>query len=283
MIEFALLEQLDAFARCGTLSAAAMELHLSQPSLTRSMRKLEDQLGVSLFTRQKNRLVLNETGVLAASHARRILEAETEMERSVRAYARSLSAITVGSCAPGPLMVLLPRLTGIFPGQTVSSAVASEEELLQGLRDGTYSFVFLNHPLEAPGLVCHPYLTEHLYLSVPHFHTAALQKETTFAEMDGQNFLMLAQVGFWDALVRREMPHSRFFLQQDLEALGELTRYSDLPSFVTNVTLRVLPDRRNGRVDIPFSDPSARAQFFLVCQAESEKRWTPLLNEGPLR
>ncbi len=283
MIEFALLEQLDAFARCGTLSAAAEELHLSQPSLTRSMQKLEDQLGVSLFARQKNRLVLNETGVLAASHARRILDSEAEMERSVRAYARSLTAIAVGSCAPGPLMALLPRLTGIFPGQAVSSAVASEEELLHGLQDGTYSFIFLNHPLEAPGLACHPYLTEHLYLSVPHFHPAALQKEITFAEMDGQDFLMLAQVGFWDTLVRREMPHSRFFLQQDLEALGELTRYSDLPSFVTDVTQRVLPDRRNGRVDIPFSDPSARAQFFLVCREENESRWNWLLGEDPLR
>ncbi len=283
MIEFALLEQLDAFARCGTLSAAAEELHLSQPSLTRSMQKLEDQLGVSLFTRQKNRLVLNETGILAASHARRILEAESEMVRSIRAFARSLTSITVGSCAPGPLMVLLPRIAGIFPGQAVSSTVASEEELLQGVQDGTYSFIFLNRLLGAPGLVCYPYLTEHLYLSVPHFHPAALQKEITFSEMDGQSFLMLAQVGFWDALVRREMPRSRFFLQQDLEALGELTRYSDLPSFATDVTLQVLPDRHNGRVDIPFSDPSAQAHFYLVCRAEDQKRWERLLAEDPLR
>ena len=39
MIEIYLLEQLEAFARCGTLSAAAEELHLSQPALTRSMKK----------------------------------------------------------------------------------------------------------------------------------------------------------------------------------------------------------------------------------------------------
>ena len=40
MIEIYLLEQLEAFARCGTLSAAAEELHLSQPALTRSMMSL---------------------------------------------------------------------------------------------------------------------------------------------------------------------------------------------------------------------------------------------------
>ena len=49
MIEIYLLEQLDAFARHGTSSAAAQALHTSQPSMTRAMQKLEDELGVALF------------------------------------------------------------------------------------------------------------------------------------------------------------------------------------------------------------------------------------------
>ncbi len=49
LIETALPEQLDAFARCGTLSAAAKELHLSQPALTRAMKWLEE-LGVPCLT-----------------------------------------------------------------------------------------------------------------------------------------------------------------------------------------------------------------------------------------
>ena len=42
LIETALPEQLDAFGRCGTLSAAAKELHLSQPALTRAIKRLEE-------------------------------------------------------------------------------------------------------------------------------------------------------------------------------------------------------------------------------------------------
>ena len=42
LIETALPEQLDAFGRCGTLSAAAKELHLSQPALTRVIKRLEE-------------------------------------------------------------------------------------------------------------------------------------------------------------------------------------------------------------------------------------------------
>ena len=52
MIEIYLLEQLAAVAKYGTLSAAAEHLPLAQPSLSRSMQKLEDLLGVTLFERK---------------------------------------------------------------------------------------------------------------------------------------------------------------------------------------------------------------------------------------
>ena len=60
MIEIHLFEQLVAFADCGTLSAAAEQLHISQPALSRSMQRLEDELEIKIFDRHKSRLSLNE-------------------------------------------------------------------------------------------------------------------------------------------------------------------------------------------------------------------------------
>lgn len=65
MIELEQLEQLVVFAEEGTLSAAAAKLHISQPTLTRTMQSLENEFRVALFARKKNKLVLNENGVLA--------------------------------------------------------------------------------------------------------------------------------------------------------------------------------------------------------------------------
>ena len=107
MIELSQLENLLAVEKYGTLSAAAEHIHLSQPALSRSMQKLEDQLRVS-FDRQKNRVSLNATGQLAVEYARRVVEQAGELTRQVRAFDRSRHTISVGSCAPAPLWKMLP-------------------------------------------------------------------------------------------------------------------------------------------------------------------------------
>lgn len=280
MIEIYLLEQLSAFYECGTLSAAAKRLNLSQPSLSRSMQKLEDILGVKLFERQKNRILLNQTGVVAAKHAKTILENEKEMERHVRAFDRSLHTINIGSCAPGPLMKLLPLATAIFPNMAISSAVDDEEKLLYGLENSEYSMVILNRPLENGMFFCKKYITEKLYLSVTSFHPAATYPKISFAEMDGQNFIMYAHVGFWEKIVRDKMPHSKFFLQSDLDAVGELTRYSDLPSFVSDITMQTPGSYHSNRTVVPFSDPESFITYYLVCMEENYKNLKALFSIG---
>ena len=67
MIETYILQNLAAFAECGTLVAASERVNVTQPSLTRSLQKLEDALGVPLFVRTKNTISLNQTGRLISS------------------------------------------------------------------------------------------------------------------------------------------------------------------------------------------------------------------------
>ena len=152
MFELYQLEQLLIVAECGTLSGAAEKLHLSQPALSRSMQKLEEELQVTLFDRQKNKISLNENGKLAIELARRVVEQANDLMEQVRAFDRSQRTIFIGSCAPAPLWELSSWTSGIYPDMTVSSEMKENETLLDGLKKGLYQCIILPYPAEEPDL-----------------------------------------------------------------------------------------------------------------------------------
>ena len=196
------------------------------------------------------------------------------MIRHVRSFDKSLHTVSIGSCAPRPIMELLPVMTGIFSDKTVTSDMNTEENLIEGLVSGSYDLILLTKPLMEEGFYCALYGTEQLYLSVNPVHPAASQKTITFSKMDGQNFIMYARVGFWEDIVIEKMPNSKFYKQEDLDAVGNLAATSDLPSFSTDITQRVMASRRNGRVNIPFSDPEAFSQYYLICKVEDKTKYS---------
>ena len=272
MIETYLLEQLDALARCGTLSAASEQLHITQPSMSRAMKKLEDIVGVELFEHRGNRLILNDYGRLAAEYARRILESQAEMVSRIHMLERSRRTILLGSCAPGPLFEMPSMLASLYPEQTISTEIRSEETLLDGLHQGVYHLAILVHRPEDPDLRCHPCGSEKLFFSLPVDHTLADREALSFADMDGETFLVFSDVGVWDALHRQAMPHSRFLLQDDHAALREIVRASSLPAFVTDLSLR-LRSADDTRVNIPISDESATMRYWCCCRKADERRF----------
>ncbi len=271
MIETYLLEQLDAVARHGTLLAASEELHITRPSMSRAMKKLEDLIGVELFEHKGNRLVLNDYGRIAADAARRILDSQEEMVTRIRMLERSRRTILLGSCAPGPLFELPSLLSSLYPDRTISTEVRSEVALLKGLEQRVYQLVILVHKPDDPSLCAHPCGSEHLYFSLPKDHRLAGEKAVRLTDMDGESFLMASEVGVWDA-VHQLIPNARYLRQGDIGSLREVVRSSVMPSFVTDLTLRLygLDDRR---VAVPISDPEARMTYWCCCRKEDEKRY----------
>jgi DNA-binding transcriptional LysR family regulator len=272
MIDTYLLEQLCAVSDCGTLSAASEKLHLTQPSLTRSMQKLEDLLGVKLFERAKNRVHLNENGRLVAECAKHILMEEQDMISRVRALDRSSRTLAVGMISPGPMMELSPLLSSLYPDRTIATELRTEEELVQGLRQGMYQMILLNHRLEDEAFACHSCGTEQLYFVVPHDHRLADQAQCTFSDMNGESLLMADQVGYWDRIVREAMPQSHFLLQNGIGALTEIIRASSLPYFATDLTIR-LHGRNPERAYVAISDDAATEHFYCFCKREDEKKY----------
>lgn len=262
MFELYQLEQLLAFAECGTLSGAAEHLHISQPALSRSMQRLEAELQVPLFDRQKNRIELNENGRMAVDYARKIVEQSRDMVGRVQAFDRSQRTILIGSCAPAPLWEIPPLLSDLYPDRTISSEIRENRVLLQGLRDGVYQLIILPYPLEEPGIACVKYGEEHLFFSLPPAHPLSGSKALYMKDLNGETMLLRNRLGFWRDVTDQKMPDTRFLEQEDV-AFEELVKSSALPSFATDVALRREGNPAN-RVNIPILDDEANVTYYCL-------------------
>ena len=278
MVELNQLVQLLAIARCGTISAAAEQLHLSQPALSRSMQKLEEELQVTLFDRQKNKLTLNQTGQLAVDQARRVVDQARDLVDRVRAFDRSQRTLAIGSCAPAPLWELAPLVSRLYPEMTIASEMKDPQDLMEGLREGLYQFVVLPHPVEGEAFYCFPFEREQLYFSLPPAHPLSGAKGLYFEDIDGESVLLLAQIGFWREVCRQKMPLTRALVQNRQEDLEELVQASALPAFVSDLAMK-WGGRPENRVVIPILDPEATALYHFVCRREARKGLAPLIQQ----
>ena len=275
MLNLLEMEQLAAFAECGTLSKAAEKLNVSQPTITRTMQHLEDEFGVPLFQRTKNHIALNETGMRAVEHAQKILKAAEDAVEDVRLFDRSLHTITVSSCAPAPLWHLLPELSDAFPGMTMSSSVKNNAAVLDDLRSGACLLAVLpDHVLSShiseEDYCCIPFMKENLSVCVPPFHALAEYDDISFAELNGYNFLLGTRLGFWDEMCREKMPASRFLVQTDQFTMEEVIRESSLPCFVTDAVSYDMDIYRD-RIVIPITDREAKIIFHAVFDRNNKK------------
>ena len=73
-MEFRVLRYFLAVAREQSISAAAQALHLTQPTLSRQLRELEEELGKQLMVRGSRRIELTEDGMLLRKRAEEIME-----------------------------------------------------------------------------------------------------------------------------------------------------------------------------------------------------------------
>ena len=277
MIENYLLEQFVAVAECRTLSAASEKLHISQPSLSRSMHKIEDEFGVSLFHRENSKIELNETGKIAAEYAKRALDANEDMIDRVISFDRSLRTVSVGSCAPFPVNRIMSVLQAQLPGKTISTEVAEDDLLITGLKNHSYQMAILHQDPDDKSLFCQRFLQENLYISLPEDHPLAGKEAVSLDDLGGMRILMDGTVGFWKGIVLSKLSESDLLIQNSFDALDELVEASKLPVFNTDqfISQEYIPE---GRKSIPISDQEVHVTYWLAALSAEQKTYRSVFN-----
>lgn len=275
MFELIQLEQLLAIEKYETISKASEKLLISQPALSRSMQRLEDELQVSLFTRQKNKITFNENGKLALEFAKRIIDISVEMKEHLIAFDKSQRTISIGSCAPAPMWKLVPQVSRLFSDIATHSEINSLDELVDGLNKNIYQIIITNVEINLPDIITHKYCQEKLYVSLPPAHPLANHETLSLSDLNGQSVLILSNIGFWYDLCKSKMPDSMFLVQEEIAALNELRRTSALPSFATNLTSTEY--NHENRILIPLIDPEVNITFYINYKTSYEKQFNSII------
>lgn len=269
-MELEQMRQLDAIDRFGTMSAAAEHLHLTQPSLSRSMKRLEADLGQELFDRTGNRATLNEAGQIALGHAHALLAEERRLRDDFDELSRRQRTLKVASVAPAPVWHFTSLVVARFPGVILEPDLLTARQVEAALINREADFSITLHPLQLPGMTSVPLMTEDLYVSAPKDDPLAKRASVSFSELDGRTFLLYEQIGFWMDVHQQHLPHSQMILQKDRNVFMQLVRSTNLLCFTTNA-----PENAPASVDrvsVPIVDGDAHATFFLTAHADAPEQ-----------
>lgn len=168
------MEYAAEVARRRSFTKAAAQLHVAQPSLSQQIAKLEQELGVTLFYRQRGSVEATPDGVRFVEQAELILRMRDDLLREMRERAEGVGrelvlgapAITGGRVLP-PLLRLFEER---FPQIRVRLVEETTERLEHMTARGGTDLSVLALPLEDDRLAVHPLLTEPLYLAIGREH-----------------------------------------------------------------------------------------------------------------
>ncbi|MFN0263220.1 LysR family transcriptional regulator [Tepidamorphus sp. 3E244] len=181
------LRTLIGISETGSLSAAARKLHLTQPALSASLRRLEEELGVQLVRRHSRGAVLTEEGRYVLQKAYGIVQDVAEVVSVVHSLAEEpVGTVNLGlptTVAGGLIPELLPLLRQRFPRIKLHIIEAMSGVLVELLQLGRLDMAVMFDIQPMAGLRSEPILKERLYFLVPSDHHLAQRESVRFEEV----------------------------------------------------------------------------------------------------
>ncbi len=184
-------------ARLEHVTRAAEELRVAQPALSKTIARLEAELGVPLFGRRGRRVALNVCG---RAFLRRVQRVFREMEDGRQELA-DLAGLAHGTVTVAATTLrLLPDLLGAFlecrPGVKFRLSQASTAEMQEQLVSGEIDLCLASAPIVGPAIRSVELFTEDILLAVPPRHRLAGRGRIPLREVAAEPFIS-AKRGYW--------------------------------------------------------------------------------------
>ncbi len=189
------LKYLVALADTGHFGRAAQKSHVSQPTLSAQIKKLEEQLGVSLLERRPRNVALTEVGTRVVARARRILQEADDIAELAREsrdpLAGALKVAFIPTLGPYLLPLVTPRIRKQLPKLQLLLYEYQTGPLLERLRAGEIDLGVLALGVDVSGLEVLPLHEEAFTLAVPAGHRLAKKSAVRAEDLAGETLLLL--------------------------------------------------------------------------------------------
>lgn len=272
------LRQLEYFmAVCKTLhfTRAAEALHISQPSLSQQIQKLEIEVGMPLFDRIGKRIALTEAGHILLDHCQRVFH---EIEQA-QAAIRDLNGLERGNLTVGSLLTcvnyLLPsailKFKELYPNINLSVFGLKAKDIQKRLHENELDLGIAFLPIIDNDLESIPLFTEELSLAVPVDHPFSSRQAIDMRELDDVQTILLPESYFLRQLIDSYCLDIGLTLQPTLE----MTTMESLTQMVTKgVGITILPSpyldaiKNQGIVKVPLVNPTPQRDIGFIYRKE---------------
>lgn len=191
------LRYLVALADKGHFVRAAEACHVGQSTLSTQLMKLEADLGVTLFERNKHLLRATAVGVLIIERARRALDVVGEIRGlAIRDHEPMEWPLRLGVIPTlGPYLIphVLTAIRTAFPKLQLFLREDLTSNLLERLRQGTLDALLLALPVRGDDIVTTSLFREAFVVALPKEHSLARRKQVVEADLMGENVLLLEE------------------------------------------------------------------------------------------
>jgi DNA-binding transcriptional LysR family regulator len=195
-MELTQLRQFLAVAERGSFSQAARALNISQPGLTRSVKRLEGELGAQLFSRRPRGVELTHAGVALQRHAGAVQIQLEDATREVSALAHRREALVRIGVGPSWLHHLLPAVVAGAvarnPALRIQVSTGQADRLFAALREGQLDVVLGAMP-EGPasiGLTFTELTRDDVWIVARRRHRLASRKSVTLEELVKERWVL---------------------------------------------------------------------------------------------
>ncbi|MEU4894927.1 LysR family transcriptional regulator [Streptomyces sp. NPDC044780] len=190
------LKALVTVAEVGSVTRAAELLHLVQPAVTRQIRTLEEELGVSLFQRTRQGMRPTEAGEILVDRARRALNELERARAEVQPRPGEVTGIvTLGLLESTSDLLAEPLVSAVgvaHPGVELRLLTAYSGHLQQWLDDGDLDLSLLYNLDSSPSLNARPLVRERLWAVAPTAAGLRADRPVPFAEVAARPLVMPA-------------------------------------------------------------------------------------------